>query len=313
MTQTIDCAEKLRRAIRPTTFIEVDRLSSQLGCRLTIASETFQRTGSFKFRAAYNVAQQTNKGHLIAASSGNFGQALACACQMLSKACTIVMPDTSAQVKVDAVRYYGGTVDLVNIKSISRAERVKQLALQNPDAEVVSAYDDQLVIDGNASLGEELCQIKPEFDVIIIPIGGGGLASGIIRGLHRSSSKALVFGAEPQMANDASLSFRAGKIIANEHEPTSIADGARTLSVGLNNWPLLQSGLTDIIEVPEELIEETVRVLFKHANLKVEPTGALAVAALMAAPERFAGKSVCCVVSGGNVDLSVYTRILNAK
>ncbi len=314
MSQTLDCAELLRRAVRPTTFVHSRTLSDLAGANVVIASETFQHTGSFKFRAAYNVAQQTNAPHLIAASSGNFGQALACACQLLSKRCTIVMPSTSAQVKVDAVRYYGGIVEMVDTTKVSRADRVKQLALEHSDAQVASAYDDQLVIDGNSSLGDELLAYAEKFDAIIVPVGGGGLASGIIRSLQRHNDQTPVYGAEPMMANDVSRSLQEGRIVKNDTEPQSIADGARTLSVGLNNWPILQSGMLSIIEVEEHAIEEAVRALFTTANLKVEPTGALSVAALLAKKDLFAKQNVCCIVSGGNVDADVYRRILeNAR
>jgi threonine dehydratase len=310
VSQTIACAESLRRAVRPTTLIYSRALIEIAGTDVVIASETFQHTGSFKFRAAYNVAQQTDAPHLIAASSGNFGQALAYACQLLSKHCTIVMPSTSAQVKVDSVRRYGGNVEIVDTTKISRAERVTQLALEHTDAQVVSAYDDQLVIDGNASLGEELLESGEDFDAIIVPVGGGGLASGIIRALQRHGNRTHVYGAEPKLANDASRSLKEGKIVKNESEPQSIADGARTLSVGLNNWPILQSGLSGIIEVEESAIEDAMRILFSAANLKVEPTGALSLAALLKDKQTFAGKKVCCIVSGGNVDTAVYRRIL---
>ncbi len=115
-------------AIRPTTIIEAPRLSKRLGARVVIASETFQWTGSFKFRAAYNVALNVPNEHIIGASSGNFGQALAYACQLTGKRCTVVMPHDSARVKVEAVRDYGATVDLINVREISRSERVQQLA-----------------------------------------------------------------------------------------------------------------------------------------------------------------------------------------
>lgn len=279
---------------------------------MVLASETFQHTGSFKFRAAFNVAQQTAAPHMIAASSGNFGQALACACQLLSKKCTIVMPSTSAQVKIDAVKRYGGIVEIVDTKKVSRADRVTELALQDPDAQVASAYDDQLVIDGNASLGDELVQSSEQFDAVIVPVGGGGLSSGIVRSFQHHGCKTLVYGAEPAIANDAARSFRAGEIIANDAEPQSIADGARTISLGINNWPILQSGLTDILEVPEAAIEESVRILFTAANLKAEPTGALALGALLQNKHLFAEKNVCCIISGGNVDVDVYRRILGA-
>jgi len=303
-------AERLRQALRPTTFIEARRLSQLVGCSVILASETFQHTGSFKFRAAFNVVMQTNALHFIAASSGNFGQALAYACQLLRKSCTVVMPSTSARVKIDAVRQYGGVVDLIDVSVTSRADRVKRLADLRPGARIVSAYDDELVIDGNASLGEELAASGYKFDCVIVPIGGGGLAAGILRGLERANYIADVYAAEPYIANDAARSLRAGRIIANEIEPQSIADGARTLSVGHCNWPILKDGLVDVLEVPELKIEDGVRTLFSTANLKVEPTGALAVAALASFRGLFFGRKVCCIVSGGNVDPQVYAQII---
>ncbi len=300
----------LHQAIRPTAIIDAPRLAARLGVNLTIVSETFQHTGSFKFRAAYNLASNVEQQLIITASSGNFGQAMAYACKLLGKSCVIVMPQTSAQVKIDAVREYGGTVDLIDVRVKGRAERVAELAVEHPEAYIASAYDDPLVIDGNASLGAEIAAMNRHFDFIIAPIGGGGLTSGIFQGLRQAGSKTPVIAAEPLLGNDAARSLRAGHIIANEHEPQTIADGARTVSVGLHNWKILQTGLAGIVEVPEENIKEGVRLLYAYANLKSEPTGALSIGALLTEPERFTNRQVCCVISGGNVDMEVYGRIL---
>ena len=300
----------LHQAIRPTTIIEAPRLAARLGVHLTIATETFQHTGSFKFRAAYNLASSVEQQLIITASSGNFGQAMAYACRLLQKSCVIVMPQTSAQVKIDAVREYGGTVDLIDVRVKGRAERVSELAAQHPEAYIASAYDDPLVIDGNASLGAELAARQRQFDFIIAPIGGGGLTSGIIKGLRAAGSSAQVIAAEPLLGNDAARSLRAGHIIANEHEPQTIADGARTVSIGKHNWDILREGLAGIVEVPEENIKAGVRLLYSFANLKSEPTGALSIGALLTEPERFSDAAVCCVISGGNVDAAVYQKIL---
>lgn len=296
--------------VRKTTIIDAPRLSRRLGVELTIATETFQHTGSFKFRAAYNLASKVNQRRIITASSGNFGQAMAYACSILGKSCTIVMPATSAQVKIDAVREYGGVVDLIDVKEKSRAGRVAELANVNPDAYIASAYDDPLVIEGNASLGAELAALTREFDFVIAPVGGGGLSSGIINGLREGGSNAKVVGAEPLMANDAARSLRAGHIVENETEPQTIADGARTVSLGQHNWGVLKDHLAKIVEVPEENIKKGLRLLFGLANLKSEPTGALAIGALLTEPEFFRDSRVCCVISGGNVDPEVYRAIL---
>lgn len=300
--------KSLLEAIRPTVFIESEKLKTYLGLDLTIASETFQHTGSFKFRAAYNLALNVPNDEILTASSGNFGQALAYACKLTGKKCTVVMPETSAQVKIEAVKNYGATVNLVDTKKVRRSVRVAQLAAEMPDAYVASAYDDLFVIDGNSTLGDEISQ--RDFDIILSPIGGGGLISGISKGLCRNSHRAKLIGAEPLLGNDAARSLKAGKIVPNETEPMTIADGARTISLGNNNWEIIKSGVSEIIEVSDEKIIEAARLYFGLANLKCEPTGALTLGAILENREKFADKKICAVVSGGNVDAEVYKRIL---
>ena len=302
----------LTELARCTTVIEAPRLARCLGVNVFLASETFQHTGSFKFRAAYHLASQVPQTLIIAASSGNFGQALAYACSLLGKSAIIVMPDSSAQVKVDAVREYGGHVDLIKVRVKGRADRVAELAREHPEAYVASAYDDPLVIEGNSSLGEELARFDRPIDRIMAPVGGGGLSSGIITGVRRAGRKIEVTGAEPLLANDAARSLAAGHIVANDTEPQTLADGARTVSLGRHNWAILKDSLAGIVEVPEENIARGVRMLFELANLKAEPTGALSLAAVLTDPGRFRGQEVCCVISGGNVDPAVYREILRA-
>ncbi len=298
----------LLTAIRPTTFIESAKLRDHLGLDITIATETFQHTGSFKFRAAYNLALNVEQDEVLTASSGNFGQALAYACKLTGKKCTVVMPSTSARVKIDAVRGYGATVDLVDTTKVGRNERVAQLAAEMPDAYFASAYDDKYVIEGNATIGDELA--RGDFDAVITPVGGGGLISGIVTGLCRSGSRTEVIGAEPLLGNDAARSLKAGMLISNESEPMTIADGARTISLGKLNWEIIRDSVADIIEVSDEKIAEAVRLYFTLANLKSEPTGALSLGAILSDPARFAGRKVCLIVSGGNVDAAVYREFI---
>jgi len=299
----------LLEAIRPTTFIVSQKLRDRLGLDVTIATETFQHTGSFKFRAGYNLALNVPNEEILTASSGNFGQALAYACKLLKKKCTVVMPVNSAQVKIDAVRGYGATVDLVDTTKVGRNERVAQLASEMPDAYFASAYDDDFVIQGNASLGDEL-SVK-DFDVVISPVGGGGLISGIVLGLQSHKKPTLVYGAEPLLGNDGARSLRAGDLIRNVAEPMTIADGARTISLGERNWAIIKDNVKDIFEVSEEKIGEALNLYFTLANLKCEPTGSLSLGAILEDPTRFAGKRICLVVSGGNVDPAVYKSLLS--
>jgi threonine dehydratase len=296
---------------RPTTIVDAPRLSRKLGVDLVLASETLQYTGSFKFRAAYNVATNVKQAHVITASSGNFGQALAYACSLFKKRCTVVMPSTAPQIKVDAVREYGAEVDLVDVTKLGRLERLAELALQFPEAYVASPYDDPLVIEGNASLASELFALDLDLDCIIAPIGGGGLTSGLVTAVERSGKKGIqILAAEPTLANDAAESFRAGHVVALPDESATIADGAKVLRLGDRNWEILSHGLAGVIEVSEQQIMEGVRLLFALANLKAEPTGALALGAVLAQPNRFKGKRVCCVISGGNADPALYARLI---
>jgi threonine dehydratase len=301
--------ETLPQHLRPTLLLPSPTLSARLGCDITIAGETFQYTGSFKFRAAYNLLSSIPQQHVVAASSGNFGQAVAYASKLLGKTCTIVMPSTSAQVKIEAVQSYGGIIDLINVREVSRAERVRRLLAERQGAFQAQAYDDYRVVAGNSTLGKEILSAT-EFDILVVPVGGGGLCSGQVIARDYLSSRTEIIGAEPVPGNDAARSLHSGHLVRNEHEPPTIADGARTLSLGNLNWEILRYGVSDIIEVPDSLTLEALRFYFRYVNLKVEPTGALALGALLANPEPFRGKRVCCIVSGGNVDPAVYTQAL---
>jgi threonine dehydratase len=301
----------LPRFLRPTLLLSVPRLSEQLGCELLIASETFQYTGSFKFRAAYHLLSTVPARQILAASSGNFGQAVAYAARLLGKQATIVMPHTSAQVKIEAVRAYGGIVDLIDVRYLSRQQRVEQLAREQPAAFVAPAYDDYRVVAGNSTLGREILASDPP-DVLVVPVGGGGLISGQVLARDYLNVSTAIIGAEPLPGNDAARSLRRRELIANEQEPDTVADGARTLSLGRLNWEIIRRGVEEIIEVPDAVTLEALRRLFLLANLKAEPTGALALGALLLNPARFQGKRVCCIVSGGNVDAALYAHALSA-
>lgn len=297
---------------RPTTIVDAPRLSRKLGVDLVIASETLQYTGSFKFRAAYNVALNVKHPHVITASSGNFGQAIAYACSLFGKRCTVVMPSGAPTVKVNAVREYGAKVDLVDVRKKGRLDRLRELAAENPEAYVASPYDDDFVIDGNATLGKELLALGLDLDFIIAPIGGGGLTSGLVKAVTGRKKNIRVIAAEPLLSNDAAQSFRAGQIVSLPAESNTLADGARVLRIGDRNWEILRRDLDAVVEVGEDQIREGLRLLFELANLKAEPTGALAIGAILAEPERFKGKRVCCVISGGNADPNLYAQLISS-
>lgn len=296
-------------AVRPTIIVESVKLDRELGVKVLIATESFQHTGSFKFRAAYNVATNSDASHLVTVSSGNFGQALAYACQLTGKRCTVVMPSAASKAKIEAVQKFGSTVRLVDVTVKSRTQWMDEIVPELGEVEVVSPFDDPRVIEGNASLADDLVAIADRFDTVVVPIGGGGLSSGLITGLKRHGITADIIGAEPLLGNDAARSLREGRIVANNVEPMSVADGARTQSLGQHNWAVLEKGLAGIVEVDEADIIKAVRLLFLNANLKAEPTGALSTGAVLTEHERFADRKPLLIVSGGNVDPVQYAKM----
>jgi threonine dehydratase len=298
--------------VKPTTFHSTLLLNQALGADVTLASETLQITGSFKFRAAYNLLREEASDQVITTSSGNFGQAVAYACKLLGKQCTVLMPANSSKSKQANVRAYGGEVKLIDTATKSRQLYTTEILADHPDAFYAPPYDHYRVVAGNSTLGREIFEhFGPgDIDYVLCPIGGGGLISGIITARDILAPDVEVVGVEPLLGNDAAQSLRVGHIVTLDAEPQTMADGARTPSVGKLNWEIISAGLKRIIEVPEEMIAAGLRTLYSAANLKVEPTAALTTGAVLTQPDLFRGKKICLVVSGGNVDADVYVRIL---
>ena len=264
-----------------------------------------------------NTVLNSKAEHLVTISSGNFGQALAAACESEGRKCTVLMPATSARVKVEAVKSFGARAELVDVTLKTRNQWLEEFiasrqAAGENEIEVVSPFDDDRVIEGNSSLVDDLVPYSHRFDTVLIPVGGGGLASGVVQGLQRNSLSCTVYGVEPSIADDAARSLKEGRLVANETEPLTIADGVRTLSLGERNWKILKDGLNGVLTVEEKEIEEAVRLYYELANLKVEPSGALSLAALKKyrATELLADRKPLVIVSGGNVDAAVYTELL---
>ena len=304
--------EELPRFVKPTTFQHTMLLDKALGAEVTLAVETLQVTGSFKFRAAYNLLREVEQDEVVTTSSGNFGQAVAYACMLLGKKCTVLMPANSSRLKQDNIRTYGGEVKLIDTSKGSRSLYTTEWLNHHPDAFYAPPYDHYRVVAGNSTLGKEIFQYfgPGGLDYVVCPIGGGGLISGIVVARDLLAPGTEVVGAEPLLGNDAARSLRAGQLVSLEAEPATMADGTRTLSVGNLNWEIIREGLRRIVEVPEENIAEGLRLLFARSNLKVEPTGALTAGAVITEPDVFRGKRVCLVVSGGNVDMDTYVKVL---
>ncbi|MCS6911678.1 MAG: pyridoxal-phosphate dependent enzyme, partial [Myxococcota bacterium] len=272
----------LRPLVRPALALNSPALDAALGTRVTLYSETFQHTGSFKFRAAMSAVLHSKAPRLLTVSSGNFGAALACAAARWGKACTVAMPQQSSRVKIAAVRAHGATVDLIDTTRTSRSERLAELAAADPEAQPISPYDDPYVVAGNSSLGAEIFG-APEGppQVLVAPVGGGGLSAGLVLARDRLAPTCEVIGAEPLAANDAARSLRAGRLECNPDEGNTLCDGARTRSLGQIGFHVLRRGMAAIVEVREVTVAQAVRLLFEAVHLKAEPTGALSVAAVL--------------------------------
>jgi threonine dehydratase len=267
--------------------------------------ENFQRTGSFKFRGAYNALvqlspEQRQRG-VLAFSSGNHAQALACAAQQLSVPATIVMPEDAPAVKMAATKGYGAEVILYNRQTQNREELSQQLAQERGMA-LIPPYDHPQVIAGQGTAARELIQSVGELDLLLVCCGGGGLLSGCAIATRALSPNCQVIGVEPKQADDATRSFHS-RTLQTVHNPNTIADGARTPFLGRYTFPLVLHYVNDMVTVSEAAILRSMFFLWERLKIVVEPTGALAAAALLEGIVSAPGARIGVIISGGNVDL----------
>jgi threonine dehydratase len=281
----------------------VDRLTSS---QVFFKCENFQRTGSFKFRGAYNALVQLpdiqKQRGVLTFSSGNHAQAIALSGQLLGIKTTIVMPDDAPAVKQEATRGYGAEVILYDRATTDREEFAKAIA-QERGSIVIPPYDHPDIIAGQGTATRELIQEIGELDLLLVPCGGGGLISGSAISAKGLSPNCRIIGVEPANADDAARSFQT-KTLQIVNNPNTIADGARTPCLGQLTFPIILQYVDDIVTVSEEAIKRTMFFLWERLKIVVEPTGALAAAALLegaiSAPDRRIG----VIVSGGNVDIT---------
>jgi threonine dehydratase len=289
---------------------------SKDGEKVWFKPENLQRTGSFKLRGAYNkisaLLQEGQINGVIAYSSGNHAQGVACAAQMLGVKATIVMPSNAPKVKIEGTRSYGAEVVLYD-PNTQRREEVAAKIQSEHNYSLVPPFDDPFIMAGQGTAGLEIAEDLPEVELVLVPVGGGGLVSGIATAVKQLRPKAKVVGIEPELAADARESFRTGKIV--ELTPAevarTIADGVRTLHVGDFTLPQMREMVDDIITVSEDEIRDAMRRIVKQVKLVVEPTGALPFAALLHHRNELpASRNTVCVISGGNVEPSMLAEII---
>ena len=283
------------------TSATVDRLT---GAAVFFKCENFQRMGAFKFRGAFNALSQlgpsAKKQGVVAFSSGNHAQAVALAGKLLGIPALIVMPADAPQVKLQATRGYGAEVVLYQ-KGESRDQVAEKLS-RDRNLALIPPFDHPHVIAGQGTAAKELIEDAGPLDALLVPCGGGGLISGCAIAARRLAPRCRVIGVEPAAGDDATRSFRT-KTLVKVQDPQTIADGARTESLGKLTFPLVLEHVSDMATVTDDELLRAMFFLWERMKIVVEPTGALAACALLEKKLSFPGARVGVILSGGNVDL----------
>lgn len=299
-----EAAARIADAVVRTPVLESQRLNQRLGARLRFKAENLQRTGAFKYRGATNAVRLLDEATAVRGvathSSGNHGAALARAARELGIPSHVVMPENSVADKVENVRAGGGNVVFC---APSQAAREQGLAdvVRATGAHVVHPYDDARVIAGQGTAALELLDDVPDLDVIVAPVGGGGLLSGTLLAARTRDTPPTVWGAEPAGADDTAQSLRLGAIVS-EFQPDTIADGLRA-RVGDLTFPIIRRYAAGVLTVTEAEIVAAMRLLWERLRLIVEPSSATVAAAIARYPEHFRDRHVGVILTGGNVAL----------
>lgn len=304
--EIINCYKKIQPYIRKTPIMESSHIENFLGNDLYFKCENFQRSGSFKTRGAtnaiMNLSEEQKKKGVVTHSSGNFAQALALAARNFGVRCNIVMPFNAPNVKKNAVLMYGGNI-IECAPLIEARERVCKQIIDETGAVFIHPSNEMDVIIGNSTAAMELLEEIPDLDVLIVPVGGGGLLAGTILAARAFGKTSLeVYAGEPYEVDDAYRSLKSGEIETNTTINT-IADGLRT-HLGDVNFPIIKGGVKEIICVRENEIISAMRLIWQRMKLVVEPSSAVALAVLIKERPLFEGKKVGIILSGGNVDLN---------
>ncbi|MCC3493996.1 MULTISPECIES: threo-3-hydroxy-L-aspartate ammonia-lyase [unclassified Microcoleus] len=306
-------AKRLQGKAFKTPVLTSQTVNKQTHSQVFFKCENFQRTGSFKFRGACNALMQLSEAQkhngVVTFSSGNHAQAIALAAQLLSIPATVVMPADAPKVKQEATRGYGAEIVLYDRTRNSREDLTAQIAREQ-HLTIIPPYDDARVIAGQGTAAMELIAEVGELDLLLVCCGGGGLLSGCAIAAKTLSPQCKVIGVEPEQADDAARSFRT-KTLQTVSNPDTIADGARTPSLGKLTFPLVLHYVDDMATVSEAQIRNTMFFMWERMKIVVEPTGVLAAAALLSGVVKAENSRVGVIVSGGNVDIREVDRFFS--
>ncbi|ERP88751.1 serine/threonine dehydratase [Labrenzia sp. C1B10] len=296
--------ERIKPHIHRTPVLTSSFLNELTGAELFFKCENFQKAGAFKVRGASNAVfgldEETAKAGVATHSSGNHALSLSYAAGRRCIPCHVVMPRTAPQAKKDAVRGYGGIITECEPSTSSR-EAVFAEVEARTGAEFVHPYNDPRVIAGQGTCSKELMEQTDGLNAVVAPIGGGGMVSGTCLTLSNLAPEVKIFAAEPEQADDAARSFRAGHIIADD-APETVADGLKVPLKELT-WHFVSNHVTDILTASEQEIVDAMRLIWARMKIVMEPSSAVPLATILKNRDVFAGKRVGIIITGGNVDL----------
>jgi threonine dehydratase len=314
LDRVLAAAARLDGVAHHTPVLSSTLLNERCGGMVLLKAEPFQRSGSFKFRGAYNrlsvLDPAARSAGVVAFSSGNHGAAVALAARLLGVPAVVVVPANGSAAKLAAIEGYGAQLRRYDPATESREEVAAQIAAER-SMTLVRPFDDYDVMAGQGTAGLELADQAPDLDLVVLPVGGGGLAAGVSTAVKGLLPRAAVIGVEPVIASDTSQSLRAGHRVSIP-EPETIADGLRAREPGELTFAVNSRLLDDIVTVSEDDIIDAMRFCFTRLKIVVEPSGAVPLAALLSGAVRARGRTVV-VLSGGNIDPADFSALTGAR
>ena len=305
LNDIIKAHERIKKFIHKTPVLSSLGINVITGTSVYFKCENFQKVGAFKFRGASNaialLSEDAKKRGVATHSSGNHAAALALAAKNMGIKAYIVMPETAPEIKKEAVKSYGAEITFC-AATLEARESTLNKVIERVGAMFIHPYNNTDIICGQGTAALELLGENPDLDIIMAPVGGGGLISGTAIAAKGINPKIKVFGAEPENANDAYLSFTSGQFVPAK-PPNTIADGLLT-SLGDITFKIISEKVDEIITVSEQAIIDAMRLIWERMKIIVEPSSAVPLAAMLENKEKFKGKSVGIILSGGNVDLN---------
>lgn len=300
-----DAYQRIKYQVKYTPVFTSESINSILNCKLFLKCENFQKVGAFKFRGASNAVlslteSQAQKG-VATHSSGNHAQALALAARMRGIPAYIVMPNNSPKVKSDAVEGYGGVITFCE-PTLKARESTLDKIVETTGAEFIHPYNNFFVISGQGTAALELVNQVDKLDIVMTPVGGGGLLSGTSLVIKSLSPATKVIAGEPKGADDAYQSINKGEIVPSVN-PQTICDGLLT-SLGTMTFEIIKNNVDEIITVTEDSIIKAMKLVWERMKIIIEPSSAVTIASILENPKKFENQRIGVIISGGNVDLS---------